>query len=125
RGDPAAWLYGVARNVVAADRRKDVREHRAYLRVAGRALATEDDIARIEERIAAEQQVRPLLRAMEMLPDHERAVLELVVIHGLSPTRAANALGITRVAAAMRLMRAKRAMRDQVAPLVPVLSEEA
>ena len=118
RGDPVAWLYGVARNVVAADRRRNAREHRAYARIAGHALVNTDDIARIEERIAAEQRARPLLRALEALPDHERAVMELVAIDGLSTTRAAQALGISRVAAAMRLMRAKRAMRETVTPQV-------
>jgi RNA polymerase sigma-70 factor (ECF subfamily) len=127
RGDPAAWLYGVARNVVSADRRRNAREYRAYTRIAGRALAGDDDIARIEERISAEQEVRPLLHALDALPEHERAVMELVAIDGLSTTQAAQALGISRVAAAMRLMRGKRAMRQTVTPSVArtiELSEE-
>ncbi len=129
RGDPAAWLYGVARNVVSADRRRSVREYRAYERAAGRALVDTDDIARIEDRIAAEQRVRPLLHALGGLPDHERAVMELVGVDGLTAKQAAEALGISRVAARMRLLRARRAIQRTVAPLTAgslvELSEEA
>src|SRR6266496_5448669 len=51
RGSQLAWLYGIARNVIAAERRRAAQERRAAGRLAGRRLADSDDIARLEERI--------------------------------------------------------------------------
>src|SRR5215216_5715988 len=45
RGQPIAWLFGVARMVVAAEWRRGAREGRAMRRVAGRDLLDEDDLA--------------------------------------------------------------------------------
>ncbi len=116
RADPAAWLYGVARNVVAGDRRRNAREVRAYGRIAGRALVEEDDIACIVERIVAAEQSRRLYAAVETLPDGDRAVLELVALDGLSLVESSQALGISRVAARVRLHRARKAMQRKLAP---------
>ncbi|MFN2389155.1 MAG: RNA polymerase sigma factor [Actinomycetota bacterium] len=118
RGEPTGWLYGVARNGVAADRRRTARERGATGRLAGRALVDDDDIARMEERIAAEQGSRRLYRAMDKLSEGERGVLELAALEGLALHEVARALGITRGAARVRLHRARRRMRQQLAPLV-------
>ncbi|MCP2167436.1 RNA polymerase sigma factor [Goodfellowiella coeruleoviolacea] len=115
-GEPGHWLFGVARNVVAADRRRTARGLRAASRVAGRALADADDIARLVDRIDAEAQARRLYRAMELLADGERAVLELVAIEGLAVKEAAAVLGIRPSTARVRLFRARRLMRDQLTP---------
>ena len=48
RGTPVAWLYGVARNVVADRHRQQARELRLVTRVAGRALLDPDSLARVE-----------------------------------------------------------------------------
>lgn len=47
------WLYGIAGNVVSADRRRTARELRATGRLGGRRLLDTDDIARLAERIDA------------------------------------------------------------------------
>jgi RNA polymerase sigma-70 factor (ECF subfamily) len=53
RGKPCAWLYGVARNVVAADRRHRCRELRASGRIPdGRLLVDADDLTRLHARLA-------------------------------------------------------------------------
>src|SRR4051812_14987804 len=44
RGSPSAWLFGVARVVVAAEYRRAGRERRATARVAGRRLLGDDDL---------------------------------------------------------------------------------
>src|SRR5947209_19318190 len=44
RGAPVAWLFGVARNVVAAEHRRAAREHRANARIEGRRLLDENDV---------------------------------------------------------------------------------
>lgn len=114
RGTPTGWLYGVAQNVVSAERRRQVRELRANQRISGRRLLTPDDVSRLEERIDAETGARELLQAMDELPDGERAVLELVALDGISPQEAAQVLGIRAGAARVRLHRARMRLRDGV-----------
>lgn len=116
RGRPIGWLYGVARNVMAAERRRSARELRASSRVAGRALVDADDLVRLEERIDAEARSRSLYRAMDELSDSERAVLELVALDGLSVQEAAKALGIRPVTARVRLHRARQKLKTELLP---------
>lgn len=111
RGGPGggrAWLYGVARNVMASDRHRSAREADARRRAAGRRLTDPDDIHRVEERLDAERRARDAYRAMRTLPDADRAVLELVVVDGLGVADAARVLDIGAVAARVRLHRARR-----------------
>lgn len=112
RGAPVAWLFGIAQVVVASRLRRTGREQRATTRVRGRELLDVDDVARINDRLAAEEQSRRLYAAMERLPDGERAVLELVAVDELSLAEAAVALGIRPVTARVRFHRARRRMAD-------------
>lgn len=114
RGAPLAWLYGVARNVVAADRRRHGRELDAAQRFAGRRLVDQDDIARMEDRIDAEAQAGELYLALDRLSEAERAVLELVSVDGLSVRDAARVLGIRPVTARVRLHRARQRLHEQL-----------
>jgi RNA polymerase sigma-70 factor, ECF subfamily len=116
RGSVTGWLYGVAQNVVASERRRRAREHRANERVAGRRELTGEDLTRLEERIDAESLARELGAAMDRLSTGERAVLELVALDGLTVKDVAHALGITQVSARVRLHRARRVLRDHLAP---------
>jgi RNA polymerase sigma-70 factor (ECF subfamily) len=116
RGTVVGWLYGVAHNVVSAERRRQAREHRAHERAAGRRELTGEDVARIEDRIYAEAHARKLGAAMDRLSKGDRAVLELVVLDGLTIKDAARELRVQPVTARVRLHRAKRALRDHLAP---------
>jgi RNA polymerase sigma-70 factor (ECF subfamily) len=115
RGAPTAWLFGIAQFVVAGRLRRDGRERRANARVRGRALLRDDDIARIDERLAAAEQSRRLFGAMDRLPPSERAVLELVALDGLSLAEVAVALAVRPVTARVRLYRARRRMAAELA----------
>jgi RNA polymerase sigma factor (sigma-70 family) len=117
RGAPVAWLYGVARNVLAADRRRQGRELDAAYRFGGRRLLDEDDIARMEDRIDAGAQAGRLYLALDRLSDAERAVLELVSVDGLTVHDAARVLGIRPVTARVRLHRARRQLQAHLDPL--------
>ena len=112
RGNPVAWLYGIARNQIAGNARRQAREASRRERLAGRRLLDEDDIGRLEERIDADRSARDLYRRLQQLPESERAVLELVAVDGLTITEAAAALGIRAGAARARLGRARRALAD-------------
>jgi RNA polymerase sigma factor (sigma-70 family) len=119
RGAPVAWLYGVARNVVADERRRRAKELRTAVRVRGRELLDEDDLAALHERIDRATGARALYRELSELPAGERAVLELVALDGLSAAEAGQVLGIGGVAARVRLHRARRRLGSRLG--LPIL----
>ena len=112
-GNPTAWLFGVARIVVASEHRRAARERRANARVEGRRLL-DDDVERMQARIDAAVHSRALFAAVAQLPEGERAVLELVALDDLSVTEAAAVLGVRPVTARVRLHRARGALRRQL-----------
>jgi len=114
RGAPRAWLFGIARTVVAAEARQHARELGARRRMSGRDLLDEDDINRLLDRIHAETQTRTLLASINRLPPSERAVLELVAVDELTIAEVAKVLSIKRSAARVRLHRARKCLRAQL-----------
>ncbi len=120
RGAPVAWLFGIARNVLAGHARGLARENGVLARLSGRRLLDEEDVAALEERIDAERAFRALAERHAALSEPLRAALDLVVVDELSPAEAARALGITQATVRVRLHRARRALRSAVpAPDVP------
>jgi RNA polymerase sigma-70 factor (ECF subfamily) len=113
RGEPVAWLYGIARNVVAGERRRRAKEQRVAAHIRGRELVDEDDLARLHDLIDSESAGRELLNDLAGLPTGERAVLELVALDDLSVAEAGKALGIGSVAARVRLHRARRRLQTR------------
>ena len=111
-GTPAAWLAGIARNVVADHVRRGVRESRAHTRLSGRALLDESSLERIADRIDGERVTRELYRSLAALPATQRAVVELVAVDGLSLTEAAHVLGISAGNARVRYHRARARLQD-------------
>ena len=114
RGEPVAWLFGIARNVVAGERRRQAKELRATTRIRGRELVDDDDLAALQERITSESTARALYLDMTRLPPGERAVLELVALDGLTVGETGRALGIGAGAARVRLHRARSRLRDRL-----------
>ncbi|WP_042384709.1 RNA polymerase sigma factor [Streptacidiphilus melanogenes] len=128
RGTPVAWLYGIARNVLAAHFRGSARERRAVSQIAGRRLLDEQDVAAIEARIDAARAARRLAGLHAALSEPLRAVLDLVVVDGLTIREAAQALGVSAATARMRLHRARKAMKSvtpQTDPSLDTLLEAA
>lgn len=72
RGSASAWLHGIARNVVADEVRRQVRQLHAVRRIAGRRLLDSESLARIEERIDAERKLRSMYQALQQLTEAER-----------------------------------------------------
>jgi RNA polymerase sigma factor (sigma-70 family) len=114
RGTPKAWLYGIARVLVADDCRRRGRERAREERFRGSALLDADDAARIDARIDAAAQARRLYSAMDRLPEAERAVLELVALDELTVAEAAAAAGVRPVTARVRLHRARGKLRAEL-----------
>jgi RNA polymerase sigma factor (sigma-70 family) len=111
RGRAVPWLLGVAANLMAAEARRSRREHEAKARLAGRRVLDDDDYIRLEEEIDAAGITGDLRNAISVLPEGERAVVELVVLDDLTPGQAAKALGILSATARMRLARGRTKLR--------------
>ncbi len=114
RGTPKAWLYGIARVLVANDRRRRGREWAREQQLRGSALLAEEDAARMDARIDAAAQSRRLYAAMDRLSEDERAVMELVALDELTVAEAAAAAGVRPVTARVRLHRARRKLRAEL-----------
>lgn len=76
----AAWLYGIARNVLAESHRRGAIDDRARRRLGVDRLVVDDEaLLRVEDRVACAAGA-DLQRIVDELPEHERqAVLARVV----------------------------------------------
>jgi len=110
-GTPRAWLYGIARLVIANDARRRDAERAREDRWRGSTLLDSDDAARIDARLDAAARSRELYAAMARLPETERTVLELVALDELTVAEAAAVAGLRPVTARVRLHRARRKLR--------------
>jgi RNA polymerase sigma factor (sigma-70 family) len=112
--DALPWLYGVARRVLANQRRSAERGDALARRLAcsTSGAAPEDP----GERLGDAELVR---LALGRLPEPSREALMLVAWHGLSGARAARAAGCSRAAFAVRLHRARARLAAELAALEP------
>lgn len=100
-GSALPWLYGIAANVLRSHRR----------RRAGHVAAVGVDAVdwdAVDDRLDAAARRAELRAALTSLTDAERELLLLVAWEELSPSEAAEVLGITPEAARTRLHRARR-----------------
>lgn len=112
RGEPVAWLYGIAARLLANQRRRQVRERLAYARLDARALLEDSDVERIENQIHATSMADRMRVALTYLPETQQEILLLVGEGGeVSSAAGAKALGISAIAFRVRLARARRALR--------------
>ncbi len=110
--EQAAWLYGIARNLLADWRRKAHVERRAMakLGVERRAL-TESEYERIEE-LAGLRALRDDIRAgLDHLSEDHRDALRLRVVEEREYREVARALGVTEQTARARVSRALGVLR--------------
>lgn len=114
RGEPAAWLYGIANNLLlAAHHRRLAADARAVARLASfRPVGAQpDDAVRVEERLDAARRIGPVTLVLETLPPAERELVELVVADDLTVPEAAAQLGIRPGTARMRLARVRKRLK--------------
>lgn len=111
------WLFGISRRLLAKQRRKYAGNRRIEVKASNAfpvfSAAEDNEIA---SAIDAARQAPALEAALHRLTLAEREVLELVAYDGLSPSEAAAALDITPNAARLRLSRARRSVRAEIAP---------
>jgi RNA polymerase sigma factor (sigma-70 family) len=117
RGDPAAWLYGIARHELASYLRTLTVERRAQerLQLPDRVLS-DTDSERIEAMIDFDEVGRSLQIAMaELAPDQREAVVYRV-IDDLSYDEIAQKLGCSKDTARARVSRGLRLLALTLKP---------
>jgi RNA polymerase sigma-70 factor (ECF subfamily) len=97
--DPLPWLYGIARGVLANERRTSNRRLSLTARIAAEPAAS--DVAEA----AGDHEV---LQALASLRESDREALLLSAWEGLSTSEAAAVLGCTAATFAVRLHRARK-----------------
>lgn len=121
-GSERAWLYGVARRVLANEVRSGERRLRLVERVQARTPSGSWTVPDPAQSIADGEEVRALL---ERLPAGAREVLELTEWDGLSITEAAEVIGCTAGALRVRLHRARRSLVGLYRSLEDTVIDEA
>jgi RNA polymerase sigma-70 factor (ECF subfamily) len=104
--EPLPWLLGVARKVLANQRR-----------AASRRQALAQRLAAVPPIAPADTVGPPVVEALETLSAADREVLMLTAWDGLSAAEAATVLGCSPLAVRLRLSRARKKLRDALAEL--------
>ncbi|MFF4589154.1 RNA polymerase sigma factor [Streptomyces sp. NPDC001388] len=118
RGTALPWLYGIARRVVANARRSQGRADRLADRLRREEGASTDAPgadSEVLERMGA-------ARILARLPEPDREVLMLVSWDGLDAREAAQALGCSKAAFAVRLHRARRRLEQELTKEAPAVT---
>ena len=110
--EPAGWVFGVARRVVAQQLRADSRRDALVMRLAAPAHRESRQAADPADEVAQRESA---LAALALLGDRDREILTLLAWHGLTGDQAAEALGLTRLSFAVRLHRARRRLASGLA----------
>jgi RNA polymerase sigma factor (sigma-70 family) len=113
RGEPAAFVFGIAANVVRDVHRHAGRRRALISKLSGCDLLDDDDVERIEAAIDASREAPAVHAALDALPAGEQEMLRLVA-GGHTPGQAADELGISPGAGWTRLSRARQRLRSHV-----------
>jgi RNA polymerase sigma-70 factor (ECF subfamily) len=107
--EPKPWLFGVARRVLADQRRSAGRQETLIERISESLRESADDHA---ETLSVRQAI---LAALSELAPVQREALLLIAWDGLTHREAAAALGCSTGALAVRVHRARRHLRAAIA----------
>ncbi|MEU7610203.1 sigma-70 family RNA polymerase sigma factor [Micromonospora sp. NPDC049204] len=104
-----AWLYGIARRVLANQARTGRRQERLIARLRAEPILVEQSADRTRD---------PVWEALRRLKPADRDILILTAVEGLSPTEVAVVLECSAVSARVRLHRARtRLAREMQLPV--------
>lgn len=103
------WLFGVARRVLANQRRGTLRRHALHARLCAAWVEPVADNAATD--------LTPLRRALDTLSESDRDILLLAGVEELKPTEIAVVLDVSPEVARNRLSRARRRLRDALAEI--------
>ncbi|MGH8983913.1 MAG: RNA polymerase sigma factor [Acidimicrobiia bacterium] len=112
-GDEARpWLFGVARRVLANQRRGQLRRSRLAA-----ALGAQVSRALVVDESCHSEDAQMVASALARLDDRDREVLQLTVWEGLTPSQLATAMSIPAATVRTRLHRARRRLRGEMEEL--------
>jgi RNA polymerase sigma-70 factor (ECF subfamily) len=103
--DGLPWLIGVARRVLADQRRSEARRAALDQRVAADATRSQGSNDVVMESLALRGSIRD---ALSHLRSEDREIVTLVAWHGFNTEQLAVALGCSKALASLRLHRARR-----------------
>ncbi len=112
-GEPATlpWLYGVARRVLANQRRSRERRSRLHDRLRAEFVEHAARDAHVEE----DDRFQRVAAALESLSDDDAELLRLIAWEGLTPTDLATAMRLEPAAVRERIHRARGRLRRRLA----------
>lgn len=114
-GSGAAWLFGIARNLLRGWHRRRRVDTAARVRLGMSTPSwVPDEVADADARIDAERLAERLREAMGDLPPGLRDALSLHILDGRTHAEVADALGISEPNARLRVSRAVRRLRDRL-----------
>jgi RNA polymerase sigma factor (sigma-70 family) len=117
RGEPIAWLFGIARHRLAALRRRGAVEDRARRRMGiDRAQLDDAALEQVESAAGAELVRVELREGLDALPPDQRDAVALRVLLDHEYAEVADAAGISEVVARKRVSRGLSALRARLAP---------
>ena len=116
------WLLRITTNLSTDRIRMSQRRHALEQQEAEGALAwmmnSVPDDANPVENLERERRATLLRQAIEELPDHHKQVIVMRDLQELEYTDMANLLNTTVGGAKLRVLRARRALRDKLAPML-------
>ncbi|UQU64211.1 RNA polymerase sigma factor [Couchioplanes caeruleus] len=110
-GEARAWLFGITRHLLLAKHRSDSRGQALSVRIAGQA-ALDGQTLEHDDLVATSVD---LANAWTRLSAMHQEALSLSVWEGLTGAQAARVLGISPVAFRIRLSRARRLLKHNLA----------
>jgi RNA polymerase sigma-70 factor (ECF subfamily) len=111
RGDPGAWMWGIAiRRLIGV-----LRTRQRWSRIRGRAGDAPAFVVAAEEQVLYGVEHGDLAGALSRLSPELRAVVQATVLDGLSTREAARLLGIPQGTVKTRMMRARAELRGALA----------
>jgi len=113
--EPAGWLFGVARKVIAGQLRTDVRQGALKVRLAGVSDWPGEPADPADQ--AAERDAARL--ALARLGQQDQEVLMMAAWDGFEPEVAAEVLAISKAAYLTRLRRARQRLAAELAGQAP------
>lgn len=112
RGEPRAWIFGIARNAAVDELRR--RGRGAELTHDPPDSAVSDHADQLVERDEAARRAAAVARAIDALPGRDRELVGLKFHAGLSNAEIAQVLGISTTNAGSRLHRVLNHLREAV-----------
>jgi RNA polymerase sigma factor (sigma-70 family) len=117
--DALPWLFGIARRVLARQRRSFARRERLARRLENLPSLNPDETEAVEDALDAARLAPELAAALATLRPKDRELLYLVHREGLSPTNAGAVLGMNPNTARVRLSRARAKLRSTLGDRQP------